>query len=849
MADMKQYIISFQATLKGHQMVMSQLKGMEANVKRVTDTTGKAGQVTQSFDKVLAKAGRRALIVAPVWLLIRSAMMSVIRTVSEAIQAFKDFDDQLARIRTVMHGDAQVIEAEMVAIRSQILKTAKDSRISLKDLTEGFYFLKTSNLDAREAMAAFEHTVNLATGTNNAMGQSARAVAGVYNTMGKYLGDNLTVHEKFQKIADVLAYTYSTQDVQLSELIESYTKLAPYVTGLSDNFTELTTMLGFLNTRLLRGGRTGRLTGRAILQLTKNAQKLANTFGITFKGDEPIHLLNTIKQIREALNSTGKVTAEQGQIIQEVFATRGGVAIRLLIEHFEDLDEEIQGAIENADGFAQKMKDIRMGTIAGQMERMKNIMALLATEFITGAYGTKDLAETLKLLGDSLLWIQPLARFVGEMFGYMGNEVRKVGEDVIVFSRVIREVPKWKYAFPGLAITDIGIRGQRMLDEMGRKSFSEYVKSRKESTEAEAARLKAIETLRERETTLTRQATELYQKGEMEKAKAVEERIKRTQKAIMELMPAEVQYQNLLVKKEQAKTEADKIRIGFLDKITEETKHQIKLMKSLGVSSLDIARYELERLENMEIIADEREHELNLLKARNKVIQEEYNYRKEIVDTIQETEVTMLKVMGASELQILDIKEEQLKAEKELIGETSYLTRLADLRLQRQIALQKEKEKELDTATNLYMAYEKAEGAERERIRQLMELIELSPRRLVSEFESGMFNKRIIMEYWSYFSDEQQRAIGESIRSMRGLTKLNLPTPRVPGYKRQLLTGDIKEQLGKLEIVPTIGEINVNLPEGSLDNMAELVGRQVTEKLRTDETLQKALAKLLRPYL
>ena len=842
--EFKRYLISFQTTLAGKEMVLTSLKQMEGQIKGTTKVTEAGAKATKGFGENIARLASRAVLTIPIWLLMRRAFMTVVSTIGQSIQAFKDLDDQLARIRTVMHGNTAVIEAQMVAIRSQILETATKSRIPLKELAEGFYFLKTSNLDAREAMEAFDATVSLAVGTNNKMAESARAVAGIYNTMGKYLGDNLTIHEKFQHISDVLAYTYSTQDVQLSELIESYTKLAPYVTGLEDSFLELTTTLGFLNTRLLRGGRTGRLTGRAILQLTKNAEKLANQFGITFDPNKPINLLNTIKQIHQAMGQGGKITAQQGQQIQEAFATRGGVAIRLLLEHFEDLDEQIQDAVLNADGFAKKMKEIRMGTINAQAERMKNIFAMLTHELVTGMYGTKDLAEAMKMLGDSLETLAipmkrtgELLQFITYNYGMLATLMDRMKptswQDFVPGLGTIRQINQFKDALAGIEF----------------KSWQDILKADKEMLDAEIARQKAIEELTNKQNELTTEATELYKKGEDEKAKAVEKRIEETKKSILELMPAEVQYQDLLAKKEKARAETQKIQVGFIDKYNEETKHQLALMKALGANSLDMVKYELERLENMEIIADEAKYELELLKQRNKVTQEEYNYRRSIVDTLQKAEVDMLKVMGASELQILNVKEKQLEAEKSIIGETAYLTKLTDLRLQREIALQQEKQKELDIATNAYLAYEKADKLERNRIERLIELMSMRPEELAGKVRKDMYDKQIILQYWNYFSEQAHRAMGEAIRSMRHLRPVDLPAYNVPNIRKQLLTTDLKEQINKLQIVPTVGEINVNLPEGSLDNMAETVGKEVTNKLKTDTTLQKTLAKLLRPYI
>ena len=58
-----------------------------------------------------------------------------------------------------------------------------------------------------------------------------------------------------------------------------------------------------------------------------------------------------------------------------------------------------------------------------------------------------------------------------------------------------------------------------------------------------------------------------------------------------------------------------------------------------------------------------------------------------------------------------------------------------------------------------------------------------------------------------------------------------------------------RRELPRPEIKPTFGDININLPEDTLERMAELTGEILTEKLKTDEALQKFLAQALRPYI
>ena len=394
-------------------------------VSRVSNTMGVASKTTAGFAGNMMKLGLRAAMTIPTWLLLRGIMMGFVTTIRDMVQGFIKLDDAMARIKTVTHGTAEEVSRDMSAIRHQILAMAQDTRAPLEQLTEAFYFLKTSNLETAEAMAGFAPTINAMVGTMNNAQSTARAVAGMYNTMGHRLGENLTITQKFTKIADVLTYTYATQDVQLSELVASYEKMAPYITGLTDKFEDMVTMLGFLSTHLLRSGRAGRLTGRAILQILKNVEKLSGALGVTFDPDQPLNFLDTIEQVRDRMGALGQLTARQSQIIQEIFATRAGVSVRLLIEHFDDLKETIKKAGIESEGFAKKMAEIKMDTIAGQSARLKNNMVVLFETFITGAVGVDTFKDALKGINE---YIISFTAGLGALNAYITTVAHNLGE-------------------------------------------------------------------------------------------------------------------------------------------------------------------------------------------------------------------------------------------------------------------------------------------------------------------------------------------------------------------------------------------------------------------------------------
>ena len=836
--DQKQYIISMIATLKGDKVTMSKLKTMEAEIDKTGKTVAKTEKGMAKFGASLANIAKRAILTIPAWLLLRSVFMGIIRVVGNMMRAQINLEEGMARIKTVMHGTSEEIKIGMIAAERQILDMATKTKIPIKELAEAFYFLKTASLSVEESMAAFTPTVHAMVGTGVSAKEMARAVAGIYNTMGEALGENLTITEKFAKINDVLTYTYSTQDVQMDELIQGYTKLAPFITGLDDSFVSLITTLGVLNTHMLRGGRTGRLTARTILQLTKNASKLASIFGITFDSDKPITFINVLEKLKSALGDSTKITFQQGEALRQVFETRGAAAPRLLIPIINELTEAIGLAGENAGGFAKKMSDIRMMTVASQMDRMQNILATLTNDFISGAVQAGSFANGLSEINDGLLKFSPLATRTGQLIGWLALNMGALVESFKSIGKI--NTSSWlQNLLPTHFISEF-TKHLKRVDDMQLKgtSWREYIKS---------------------------------------------------QELIIEKSKEEEKIRQKITKADE---EANKIKLNATKEEKELNSHNINLLKTLGASELDIARYKLDALKISQISKTEEEFTLELMKAQNGVLEEQEKFTKNLVEKYKKSELDMLKASGINELQILEYKEQQLMSQKETMGATQYLLQLNDLRVQQALALKNAQENELQTAVGLAMEYEKASKYEKARIRRMMELRQLTPKGLSVEYEMGGFDKKIIEDFFSKFSQTQQKAVGEFLLAQRDLpTGLPEQAPISEDFmqgfafdipeefwnnwvsrgtiaieemkKKYGLIGDIGTQEGlypkgtsmalskeatqaKHPISVSVGPVTVNV---DVENVIEEVKKQITDKLKNNQDLLKQIAKGTRPYI
>jgi len=868
--DTKNYILSVQATLKGDKVVLTGLQQIEGATEKFKKTVTVAGDKTQDMNDILIKAGQRALIVAPIWLAIRSAMMLALSTISDMVKANFDLEEGLSRIETVMYGTGSEVQAQMEGIKRVILDTSTTTRVSIKDLTEAFYFLKTSALSAEEAMAGFAPLVNILTGTNVSAQEASRGLAGMYNTLGDSLGSNLTVSEKMTKIADVLTYTYAKQDVEMGELVSSYSKLAPYLAGLDDNFTDVVSTLGFLNTHLLRGARAGTLTGQAIMNMTKSASQLASIFDITFDPNQPMNFLEVIDRIHTKMGDTASLTTSQSEAIAKISATRGGVPIRLILGNYDEFKATLKDAQENVEGYAKKIAEIRMNTVSAQMAEMQNILAVLTNDFISGVYGVGDFAGALKLVNETMTALRPNIQGLGMGIGWVGEQMGVALATIEAMSH-----------------GDVG-----MINQLGTqvRGFGAYVD--------EQIRLQAESQKKQKEGEKFAKAEKEGQEFKINSQKEYEESLKSTYEIMKANGANELDVQKAKVA-EFAKAESKMDRIVAIEKEIATTKELQKASEGEASYTLQarvmLLQQELTTQNAIQTVRDtygsDADYMLAKQKEENDLLKEQVKYRKEITDNLRNVAMDLMKSLGTSEANIITLKMRELDVDRQRMGEGAYLAQMEALRLQRIQAVISEKLKERQIQAGLILDYQKADEFEKARIRRIIELRKLSTSELEKAYKENPTDARLIEANMAKFKPEQQEAVTKAIAEKNGfdyedVKDIILDTARDnplladnndalrnltdilralnqnigvyaqnPGiaYASDLNRGStIQDRIAvdaNVDLRTAIANININLPDNALAQVAEEAGKAVTDALTSNEELAKKIAKIIRPYV
>jgi TP901 family phage tail tape measure protein len=399
--NLQKNVITWRATDGQIMKTNMTLQETDKGFNVLNNTIAQQPKTIQGWGDAMWNAAKRAMIVAPVWMLVRGAMQAALGTITMMIQGYIDLDEQMARIGTVIATSSGDIAGETEKVRTAILDMSLNSRVPLKQLAETFYFLRTSAMSSEEAMAAFGPTVALMEGTGVAGKEAARGVAGLYNTLKMTFDKSIPLSQQMADITDILSYTYTKQDVEMNELLESYSKLAPFISATSNSALELVTIMGVLNTVLMRSGRAGRLTGQTMIEIATKADKLADVFGIIIPKDVPLDFVRFLDQLASKLAMVGgKMSLADTQKLEGVFSRRGIQNIQLLTTNIDLLKVSLADAAKEYEGYTKKIQELKMNTVTGQLERQKNIWQAMGIAFITAATGTHSFAQALKKLND-----------------------------------------------------------------------------------------------------------------------------------------------------------------------------------------------------------------------------------------------------------------------------------------------------------------------------------------------------------------------------------------------------------------------------------------------------------------
>jgi len=781
----------------------------------------KTAQVTTKKMGDLERALRRAAVVAPVWLLLRSAMMAVLNLIKEQIKFLVDFENAMARIKIVGRGTAeeyQHLGDSILALSiaygvsaSEGLEAAKIFAQQGKSISETITLTRAAMIGAQVLGKDVKVVVEDLTAAMKAFGISSNNVISVVDNL-------INVEKNFAVTSAELSAgikrtgaTANQVGVTMAELVGDITAVIE-VTRQSGEAAARG--LQFMYARLLT-------TAKPVIESLAGIK-----FYLDEQGRATSALTGTLRSATDILDELSlkwkTLTNEQRlNIATSLGSKRQLVVVNALMQNYgHAIDARIK-ALTSA-GEAEKALAIVEDTVAFKTKALASSWNIL----------TKAVADTSAWKG-TLDWLSRFAVGLADVFDKGVGAQVKAGT---VANKILA----------GIEVKQSQLNSVEELIKLRDKLLSQPIQD--DDTKERVATINAALD------DIGKDFTSLKINIDTSNLKEIKKSVlKLTDSLIVGKVDAEITFKyakQLGIFEQDIKDAQDRIDKGKFDdkqnakdalliQDTQEKILQLRKQQTAEIekqSKLAISKNLVEALADMEDLSEitgeltEKEKEqFEIQRKLNRFKIENANYTEQII----KKEIELVK---ASQ-NIYDAKQKNLKLE-------TLHNQLLEARI-------KIREQEKQTLTDLTLEYEKASALERVRIRRLMELLHMTPAEIEREFKEGGADKDIIIENLDKFNQAIQDFVIATIARDEDLPRQH------PDEVLADMFDKILQKIKPIEkIEPPTGDkfenqININNKVDSIINVAihqagvaneesiEIVAQHIKRMLKEDPEFKK----------
>lgn len=327
-----------------------------ALVKVVPDTTGFAAATAKGVEGAAGGLAGSANKVGKAMTL--GITGPVVGIGVAAVQTFRDFEKGMLGVQAVTGASG----AEFDSLRNKAKELGASTQFSAGEAAAGMEFLGMAGFDTNQILEATPGILDLAAAGGLSLAAAADGASNVLQGFGKEASE-------INKINDELAYTAANSNTSVQQLVDAMSFAAPVAKGLGVESAEAAAHIGILSDAGIQGGRAGTSMARIYADLANTtgpaAEKMAEL------GISTIDSQGKLLAFDDIVGQFGNSTANASDIMQ-IFGKRGGPAMLAILERGSQDAFEFAEAIDQADGAAKEMADIRMSGIEGAILKLKS---------------------------------------------------------------------------------------------------------------------------------------------------------------------------------------------------------------------------------------------------------------------------------------------------------------------------------------------------------------------------------------------------------------------------------------------------------------------------------------------
>ena len=333
---------------------------------RLTALTGKAWMVTIAAKNTISEKASGA---------VNGAMQSVTGMgaqmiagagigygIYDTVKTYKDFQQQMSTVAAISGASG----SELDALTAKAKEMGASTSFSATEAAKAFEYMGMAGWKSSEMMSGIAGIMNLAAASGEELASVSDIVTDALTAFGLKASDSA-------HFADVLAQAATNSNTNVGMMGYTFKYAAPIAGALGYSIEDVGIAIGLMANAGIKGeqaGTTLRKIFSSIASPADQAAQILDEWGIsaTDANGNVKPLLGTMKELRAQFKTLSK-TEQLDKAYSLVGEEAKSGFLAMMNASDADFDKLVE-SLNNAEGAAQKMADIRLDNLAGDMEQL-----------------------------------------------------------------------------------------------------------------------------------------------------------------------------------------------------------------------------------------------------------------------------------------------------------------------------------------------------------------------------------------------------------------------------------------------------------------------------------------------
>ena len=446
--------LTYDAIVRLRDQASGPARQVAGNVSRMAGTIARAQQRLKAQRDASLNYAKQLTVVG-------AGAVAAGRKVSQAFKQPTDvamsFEKSMSKVQALTRLDLGIpLQAKQLeSLRKKALELGDSTSFTASQVAGGQSFLAMAGFKPTQINQAIKDVLNLAKAGDMGLARSADIASNIMS------GFNLNAGQ-LNRVSDVMAYTFSTSNVNMQQLGATMRYVAPIASKAGASIEAVAALTGSLGDVGIQGTMAGTALRSAFIRLadpTREAQKALNVLGVSAKDNTGkmrpiIDVLANLRNKLKPLQDGDRLAA-----LSTIFGAEAASGMTELVMNVDKVKAKFGAIQRDAAGTGEKVAKTMGANTAGNVNRMRS--AIEGLQITLGSFllpvVDRSTDKIIALVGRTKQWInanKALTRRIVQSAVVIGKMVMATGGLLIGMAAIIGPFALVRYA---LARTALGL--------------------------------------------------------------------------------------------------------------------------------------------------------------------------------------------------------------------------------------------------------------------------------------------------------------------------------------------------------------------------------------------------------